>query len=135
MDWNSLLQEVSSLVATHADYDQRLGELAYLGYEQRGLAAYEDLAKAVEDMEGRKISPKTLKNKAWVYKNTKDLGLPVDTGFGLRQQLASLKTKTKKKFTQMLLDGFSNAEVTRLVKEFKGVKPKQTICPSCGATL
>lgn len=137
MEWDKLLREISSLVATHENYDQRLGELAYLGYEQRGASAYEDLAKAIEDMEGIKRSPKTLKNKAWVYKKTKDLKLPEHTGFGLRQDIAGLKRKDQKKFTQMLLDGFSNAEVTKLVKEYKGVSPKKrsVVCDSCGKTL
>lgn len=136
MDWDSLLKEISSLVATHEDYHQRLGELAYLAHEKRGKAAYEDLAKAVEDMEGRKISPKTLENKAWVYKNTRQLELPMDMGYGLRQQLAGLNFKDQKKFMQMIQDGYSQQQVIKLIKEFKGIKPKQKsfVCESCGAT-
>ena len=100
-----------------------------------GFAAYEDLAKAIEDMEGRKISPKTLINKAWVYKKTKDLNLPEDSGFGLRQQLAGLKEDSDRtKFTQMVLDGFPDSRVIALIRKFKGIEPKKkaVMCPKCG---
>lgn len=134
MNWDKLLLEISGLIISHEDYNQRLGELAYLAHQERGPAAYEDIAKFLED-QGTKYSPKTLKNKAWVYKNTQQLELPMDIGYGLRQEIASLNFANQKKFMQMIADGYSQQEVIRLIKKFKGIEPKAKICPHCGGTL
>ncbi len=133
MNWDEIVLEMSSLVKNKETYQARLGELAFISYEQRGTAAFEDLAKQIEDTVGIKTSPKTLRNKKWVYEKTKDLKIPPDIAYHVLQKIAGMKNPEK--WAKMIHEGYSGAEIVRLIRIKKGFKKKTTICGNCGNTV
>ena len=131
MNWEDIVQESSSLVRNKETYQHRLGELAYLAYAERGTAAYEELAKEIEDTVGVRTSHKTLRNKKWVYEKTKDLKIPPDIPYHVLQKISG--TKDPKKWANLIIEeGYSGAEIARLIGIEKGTKKRTIICSNCG---
>jgi hypothetical protein len=133
MDWEDIVKESSSLVRRKEVYQSRLGELAYLAFKERGSAAFETLAQDIEDTEGLKVSPATLRNKKWVYESIKDLGIPEDIPYYILQKIAGSGDASK--WANLIIEeGYSGAEVARLIGIEKGVKKRTVVCTHCGKT-
>ena len=131
MNWKDIVQESSALVKNKETYQLRLGELAFRAYQDRGTGAFEQLAQEIEEIEGIKVSPKTLRNKKWVYESVKGLGIPDDIPYHVLQKIAG-SGDVSKWVNLIVEEGYSGAEVARLIMEKRGYKKKSYICESCG---
>lgn len=123
------MQTASQLIESKENYQKKLGELSQSVVESMGREALPDFALQIEDMTGHRVSPTTLRNYAWVWFKTKELGLPDDISFSVCQLIAG--TESPNKWAHMILkEGMSGPEVAKMIK---GEKPgKMIVCPLCG---
>ena len=133
-DWQEYLVIVADHLEKKEKYQKTLGQISNAIVEAYGSNSLQGFADEIAENYGMRISPKTLANYGWVWKNTKDLDLPEDIGFQVYQLLAGVEDK-EKYVKRIINEGMSTPQAAKMIKEGKGVKPKtrKFICSSCGA--
>jgi hypothetical protein len=135
-EWNECVSQVSTLIENKEKYQRLLAKNASIIKKNFGTKALVDFALEVSEQTGRKISPTTLRNYAWVSEKIEGLNLPEDLSFNAYQAIAGSKDPLKWA-TEVHNSGLSSGEIIRFIKIEKGIKDKkkETICPACGATI
>jgi hypothetical protein len=135
MNWESALQELTTLLEIREHYQRRLGELASGIASEFGPRKLVELADQISELSGRKISLSSLRNYRWVYEMTKDLNLPEDISYRTCQTIAS-SGRPEYWSERIKKEGLASAEVYKMIRKEKGLdkKSKQVICTACGAT-
>jgi len=127
---DDFVQIVGDLMEKRELYQRVLGK-ASLEVTKRGIT----LDKFINDLEGytgQKVSKKSLKVYRWVEKQLDDLNIPLDLNYYALKTLAG--TDNPKKWLKELVDnGWSGAELSRMVHKDKPKKPK--ICKHCGTEV
>lgn len=131
-----ILPKVAQLATTHEHYQKMLGQMAYEIAERYGRGSLDDFAGQVKETHGISLSPATLKNYEYVYRNIKDLELPEDLSYRTLQYIAS-SGKPDYWAKRINDEGLSSAEVYRLIRLDKGIEKKKRIvvCPHCNNQL
>ena len=128
-NYEQLVLIVGDHITSRDNYQTTLGQAASAVKEKRGSGALRGLAEDVKAF-GRTVSPKTLRNYAWVWEKTGHFKLPADVTYRAKQEIAG--TKNPEKWVRLLEKGYSSAELVRLIKKSKGLKEKKKKCPKCG---
>lgn len=127
-NWDEYVVKIADLLEKKENYYLVLMEISFEISEKYGNFALFDFAKAIEDNSGIKISPTTLRNYAWTYDKTRNLDLPREVPFGLRQKIAGREDRGP--IAKLFSQGWSVAAVANFIKGKK--KDKFVPCPNCG---
>lgn len=131
-NWEELVQKVAELLTTREKYQRVLGQIAYEINKEYGAKGLQDFAVEVKDTHGISVSPSSLRNYEYTYRQTKDLNLPDDMSYRTLQYIAS-SGKPEYWAERIEKEGLSSPEVYRLIRQDKGMEDKKTmtICPYC----
>ncbi|MCB1712870.1 MAG: hypothetical protein KDH96_10435, partial [Candidatus Riesia sp.] len=100
--WQEYVQVVSEMVETRETYQRKLGQISATVQELFGSNALAGFAEDIKESTGRSVSPKTLRNYAWVWKKIGNLELPEDITYRALQAIAS--TEDPDKWAHLLMD-------------------------------
>ena len=132
-NWSKYLQEVANVLTVREHYQRTLGEIVSKIIDLYGKPALEGFAEEVKQTYGLTVSQSTLKNYAWTWEKTHDLGFPDDISYRSLQYIASSGDPTL--WAKRIKDeGLSSIDIYKLIRESKGLtqKTKIVICDNCG---
>ena len=135
-NWEIYIQEVSTLIEARETYQRKLGKISSEIQSKFGSGALIGFADEIAESTGRKVSPKTLRNYAWVHDKLGNLELPEDITYRAMQSLSSMENP-KEWLDKMLSNGWSSSELIFHIRASRGLNngKKETLCPNCGQSF
>lgn len=126
-EWDDYINDIAGILATKEGYQIMLGRKANDVIEKFGTFALKDLAEEIKERHGISTSHKTLYNYAWVIRKTKNLNIPEDVSFRVRQMIAGSADPSH--WATEIENGMSTAEVAH---NLRPTESKEIVCPKCG---
>lgn len=122
--------EIARLVESKSKFQDQIGQLVIDVQETYGTHQTDSLQELVKE-QGVTISSNSLRQYAWVLKNSKDLNLPEDLDFSTRRSI--INSPLKEKYLSLIAKGYTGAQIKReIAQDNKTAKSKTTgFCSVC----
>lgn len=124
-----IIEQIASLITSREHYQRMLGQIALEYRQTHGgtIECLKELASEVKERHGLSISWNTLHNYSWVEDRLKDLEIPEDISFRIRQVIAG--TDNPSEWVKKINEGATTREI---YEGIKGKQPRPLVeCPKC----
>jgi len=123
--------EIARLIEQKSQFQESVGELVLSVQSASGNYQTDDLQELIKE-QGVTVSASSLRQYAWVVKNSRELNLPSDLDFSTKRQIIS--SPHKKKYLKLIEKGYNSAQIKReMAIDNKESKTKCTgYCKICG---
>lgn len=127
-DWNTLVEFGTYVIESKELHQKVLGRMC----AEMNQSQIEDMAKAITDGTGYKVTPSSLRQYRWVWSKIGKLDMPADLPWTAWRELAGTDNP-EYWIERVVKDGLNASELKREIRITRG-QPliNLTECPNCG---
>ncbi len=135
---NNILEEtaveISDLIQQKSEFQERVGKLVLLVQDTYGRHQTDTLQELIKE-QGVTMSSSSLRQYAWVVKNSEELGLPDDLDFSTKRRI--INSPHKEKYLKLLEKGYTSAQLKRemAIDNKKSKTEHVGYCKECSAEV
>lgn len=124
--------QIANLIEQKSQFQETVGEIVLSVRDTYGTHQTDALQELVKE-QGVTISSNSLRQYAWVTKNSKKLGLPSDLDFSTRRRI--MRSPHKKKYLKLIEQGYTSAQIKREMVLDDKKKKHKGFCEDCKAKV
>lgn len=126
--------KIAELLQRKSEFQESVGELVLSVKETYGTYQTNILSELIKE-QGVTLSPHSLRQYAWITRDSKELKLPMDLDFSLRRSI--IRSPKIKKYLKMVKEGYNSAQIKReMALDNKQSKTSHTgYCKDCNAEV
>ena len=126
--------KIAELIQRKSEFQETVGTLVLSVQAKYGKHQTDALQELIKE-QGVTMSSSSLRQYAWVVKNSKELGLPPDLDFSTKRRI--INSPHRMRYLELLESGYTSAQIKReIVMDTKKSKTKHTgYCKDCSVEV